>query len=273
MTTPELSPLANGRPGPTPLATFLSDRAGEEVIDPAPQPAEDYDPISWALRALSQGITEPADEPEEIRNVHTPVQTAGPTTAQAPSRREEILDGAAALFAERGYHGASLRDISRRVGISHPGMLHHFSSKDVLLGSVIDRLEVHAKGLLDSVEQMSGSPGALDAALAGPWNPTKHPMALLATLSAEIVNPEHPGRFRIARLRLVHEHVFESVLTGFQEQGRLIEGADPGFVARTTFSLLLSLAVREQSVSPLQPSVQTDSVDDVHRLVHHYLRD
>ncbi|PZO58313.1 MAG: TetR/AcrR family transcriptional regulator, partial [Pseudoxanthomonas suwonensis] len=52
MTMPELSPLANGRPGPTPLATFLSDRAGEEVIDPAPQPAEDYDPISRALRAL-----------------------------------------------------------------------------------------------------------------------------------------------------------------------------------------------------------------------------
>ena len=273
MTMPELSPLANGRPGPAPLATFLSDRSGEEVLDPAPQPAGDDDPISRALRALDAGEVEPTGDAEQIRNVQAPEETAGATTTQAPSRREEILDGAAALFAERGYHGASLRDISRRVGISHPGMLHHFSSKDVLLGSVIDRLEAHAKGLLDSVEHMSGSPGALDAALAGPWNPTKHPMALLATLSAEIVNPEHPGRFRIARLRLVHEHVFESVLTGFQEQGRLIEGADPGFVARTTFSLLLSLAVREQSVSPLQPSVQTDSVDDVHRLVHHYLRD
>ncbi|PZP14371.1 MAG: TetR/AcrR family transcriptional regulator [Brachybacterium faecium] len=272
MTMPELSPLANGRPGPTPLATFLSDRAGEEVIDPAPQPAEDYDPISRALRALSQGITEPADEPEEIRNVHTPVQTAGPTTAQAPSRREEILDGAAALFAERGYHGASLRDISRRVGISHPGMLHHFASKDVLLGSVIDRLEVHAKGLLDAVEELSGSPAALDAALAGPWDPTQHLMGLLSTLAAEIVNPEHPGRFRIARLRLVHEHILESVLTAYQEDGRLEPDADPAFVARSTFSLLLSLAVREQSVSPLQPSVTTDPVEDVRRLVHHYLK-
>lgn len=273
MTMPELSPLANGRPGPTPLATFLSDRAGEEIIDPAPQPAGDNDPISRAIRALSGDQTELAGAHEEIRNVTTPVQTAGPTTSRAPSRREEILDGAAALFAERGYHGASLRDISRRVGISHPGMLHHFASKDVLLGSVIDRLEAHAKGLLDSVEQMSGSPAALDAALAGPWDPTKHPMALLATLSAEIVNPEHPGRFRIARLRLVHEHVFESVLTAFQEQGRVADGVDVAFVARSTFSLLLSLAVREQSVSPLQPSVQTDPVEDVRRLVHHYLRD
>ncbi|MBM7502096.1 AcrR family transcriptional regulator [Brachybacterium muris] len=273
MTMPELSPLANGRPGPTPLATFLSDRAGEETLDRAPEPAGDIDPITRALRALGSGEVEPADDCELIRNVHSAVDTAGPVAPQAPSRREEILDGAAALFAERGYHGASLRDISRRVGISHPGMLHHFASKDVLLGSVIDRLEAHAKGLLDSVEQMSGSPAALDAALAGPWDPTTHPMALLATLSAEIVNPEHPGRFRIARLRLVHEHVFESVLTAFQEQGRVADGVDVAFVARSTFSLLLSLAVREQSVSPLQPSVQTDPVEDVRRLVHHYLRD
>ena len=273
MTMPELSPLANGRPGPTPLATFLSDRAGEEVLDRAPQPVGDADPISRALRTLESGDVEPADDREQIRNVHSPVDTAGPVVSQAPSRREEILDGAAALFAERGYHGASLRDISRRVGISHPGMLHHFASKDVLLGSVIDRLEAHAKGLLNAVEQMATGPMALDASLAGPWDPTKHPMALLATLSAEIVNPEHPGRFRIARLRLVHEHVLESVLTSYQEQGRLVEGADPAFVARTTFSLLLSLAVRELAVSPLQPSVTTDPVEDVRRLVHHYLRD
>lgn len=272
MTMPELSPLANGRPGPTPLATFLSDRAGEEVMDPAPMPSREEDPLRRALRALDGTGAPPDGDDEQIRNVQAPEQTVGPVTTQAPSRREEILDGASALFAERGYHGASLRDISRRVGISHPGMLHHFASKDVLLGAVIDRLETHAKGLLDSVEQISRSTAALDAALAGPWDPTQHPMALLATLSAEIVNPEHPGRFRIARLRLVHEHTLETVLQAFQEDGRLTDDADPAFVARSTFSLLLSLAGREQSVSPLQPSVTTDPVEDVRRLVHHYLK-
>ena len=43
------------------------------------------------------------------------------------SRREEILAGAAEMFAEHGYHGASLRDISRHIGISHPGLMHHFA--------------------------------------------------------------------------------------------------------------------------------------------------
>lgn len=193
--------------------------------------------------------------------------------SRSPSRREEILDGAAALFAERGYHGASLRDISRRVGISHPGMLHHFASKDALLGAVIDRLEQHAQGLIDSAGELKRSPQVLLAALAGVWDPTTHLMTLLATLSAETVNPEHPGRFRIARLRLVHEHVIEQVLTSFQERRLLVEGADPPFLARTTVSVMLSLSVRENSVRALQKNGDGDPVQDLQQLVRSFLRD
>ena len=178
-----------------------------------------------------------------------------------------ILDAASALFAERGYDGASLRDISRRVGISHPGMLHHFSSKDVLLGAVIDRLEAHAQGLLDSADSIASSPETLIAALGGPWDPRKHSMALLATLSAEIVDPGHPGRFRIARLRLVHEHVLERVFGGLGEQGRLVAGASPKFLARSLFSLLLSLTVREHTVRELQKTSDADPIEDVQEFV------
>src|SRR5699024_5029146 len=185
----------------------------------------------------------------------------------AASRRELILDAAAALFAERGYHGASLRDISRRAGISHPGMLHHFASKETLLGAVIDRLEAHAQGLLDSIEALQSSPQSLVAALAGPWDPREHPMALLATLSAEVVNPDHPGRFRIARLRLVHENVLEQALAGLAANDKLAVGAGPAFLPRTLFSLLLSLPVREHTVRELQSSGSADPVSDVQEIV------
>src|SRR5699024_2275322 len=100
---------------------------------------------------------------------------------------------------------------------------------------------------------------------------TQHPMALLATLSAETVDPDHPGRFRIARLRLVHEHVIESVLTNLAEGGYVAGGADPAFVARSTFSLLLSLAVREKSVRALQRENIAEPVHDVREFVRHYL--
>ena len=59
--------------------------------------------------------------------------------AKGRATREEILDAAMQLFGEVGYHTASLREVASRVGISHPGLLHHFSSKAVLLAAVLER--------------------------------------------------------------------------------------------------------------------------------------
>ncbi len=47
---------------------------------------------------------------------------------------------AQALFAERGYRGASLRDIAKRIGIKAPSLLHHFPSKQQLYLAVLDKM-------------------------------------------------------------------------------------------------------------------------------------
>lgn len=253
--------------GPISLSTAFSDRAGEEAPGQgAPSPLSE--PMDEVLRRLDS-LTEAPDDlsPDLQQDKGLEAGSEEVTSASAQTRREAILDAASALFAERGYHGASLRDISRRVGISHPGMLHHFSSKEVLLGAVIDRLEAHAQGLLDSVEAISSSPTTLIAALGGPWDPRKHSMALLATLSAEVVNPDHPGRFRLARLRLVHEHVLVQVFTSLEERGRLVDGASPRFLARQMVSLLLSLTVRERTVRELQRNGDADPISDMEEFV------
>lgn len=46
---------------------------------------------------------------------------------------EKILEGATAVFCEKGYDGASMRDISRATGMSLAGMYHYFGSKERLL--------------------------------------------------------------------------------------------------------------------------------------------
>ncbi|MGL4831667.1 MAG: TetR/AcrR family transcriptional regulator [Propionibacteriaceae bacterium] len=54
-------------------------------------------------------------------------------------RREQIIDAAWDLFAERGYHATSVRDIADQLGITHPGLLYHFHSKEELLLAVLAR--------------------------------------------------------------------------------------------------------------------------------------
>ena len=53
------------------------------------------------------------------------------------SRREQILDTAATLFAERGFHGVSVVELGAACGISGPALYKHFPSKDAMLAEML----------------------------------------------------------------------------------------------------------------------------------------
>jgi AcrR family transcriptional regulator len=57
----------------------------------------------------------------------------------AKARRELIEQAATELFAERGYHGASIDEIARRSGVSPPVVYDHFESKLALHRHLVDR--------------------------------------------------------------------------------------------------------------------------------------
>ena len=64
---------------------------------------------------------------------------------------ESILRTAAAIFAEKGYHQASIRDIARATGVSLSGLYYYFNSKEELLFLIQD----HAFGtLLNNLERL-----------------------------------------------------------------------------------------------------------------------
>src|SRR5258708_18572732 len=52
------------------------------------------------------------------------------------ARREELTRTAARLFAERGYHGTSLADVAKALGIQKASLYHHIASKEDLLWDV-----------------------------------------------------------------------------------------------------------------------------------------
>jgi AcrR family transcriptional regulator len=57
----------------------------------------------------------------------------------APQRREVIERVATEVFAERGYHGASIDEIARRSGVSAPVVYDHFASKQDLYERLLVR--------------------------------------------------------------------------------------------------------------------------------------
>jgi AcrR family transcriptional regulator len=55
------------------------------------------------------------------------------------ARRDEIVDIAAQLFAERGYHATSISDLTQATGLHRGGLYHYIESKENLLFLIHER--------------------------------------------------------------------------------------------------------------------------------------
>ena len=70
--------------------------------------------------------------------------------------KEAILESAASVFRQKGFHGASMVDIAEALGVQKPSLYHHVKSKQEILLALLDRAlimltdhlaEIHAQTL------------------------------------------------------------------------------------------------------------------------------
>lgn len=148
------------------------------------------------------------------------------------ARREAILDAAVDLLAEVGYHGMSLRDVARHVGISHPGVIYHFPSKEALLMSVVQRYETQVGFDLDHLEKLDALP-VLDTLLEVTSRLNDNPMIIevecmmMVEASSEI-HPAHDHYMRRSERLL---SVLKRVWSRLQQDGKVAATEDPTHLA------------------------------------------
>jgi TetR/AcrR family transcriptional regulator len=88
----------------------------------------------------------------------TATQRAARELPQADEVRSRILAAAEAVFADRGYAGASTREIAERAGIGKRMLFYYFPTKDAVYRAVLERI---IAGLVDIYEQTRNQPGPL----------------------------------------------------------------------------------------------------------------
>jgi AcrR family transcriptional regulator len=74
-------------------------------------------------------------------------------------RERQMIDVAEAVFAEQGYHAASMDDIAERVGVSKPMLYEYFGSKDGLLSACVARCRTE---LYDATQQAMARAGSAE---------------------------------------------------------------------------------------------------------------
>ena len=72
----------------------------------------------------------------------------GTDNSRYEHQKQQAIRSAAAVFAEKGFHGASTRDIAERMGIKQGSLYYYFKSKEDALG------EVCLFGIEEYVERM-----------------------------------------------------------------------------------------------------------------------
>lgn len=65
------------------------------------------------------------------------------------ARRDLILDAAAKVFAEKGFHPTTIKDIAKTAGIADGTIYNYFENKTALLLAIFDRMKLAAQQSLD----------------------------------------------------------------------------------------------------------------------------
>ena len=77
-------------------------------------------------------------------------------TKDPEERRNELMDAAEQLFAEKGYEHTSASDIIRKVGVAQGTFYYYFDSRDDILNAVIDRFTVRYVSIVEGIVDDEG---------------------------------------------------------------------------------------------------------------------
>ena len=152
--------------------------------------------------------------------------------------RENILEAAAQVFRQKGFHGASMQDIAEAVNLQKASLYHHVSSKQEILLALLDRaLEL----LFERISVISNQPIPADEKLQQMIRAYLQILAENTDLSAVLLF-EHRSLERKQHARHVpNRDKFEALWRDVLVEGvasKLFQCEDPALAARAILGIM-----------------------------------
>ncbi len=128
-------------------------------------------------------------------------------------RHRDILEAAAALFAERGYAATSVRDIGERVGLLGGSLYHYIKSKEALFVRIHDiALQVAEDRIRAAIAPLADPWARLEAACVAMMEIQLDPNSLTMPLMNDFASAPAEIRERLVEKRDAFEQVFRDLI-------------------------------------------------------------
>ena len=152
--------------------------------------------------------------------------------------RADVVAAAGRLFAEKGYHGTSMRDLGREVGLLGSSLYAHVDSKQDLLVEVVEAGAALFQESAGAAIRIDGDGEArLRALIAGHIDVVMDNLDVARTFLNEARSLDGEHRARVLAARDAYEASFRAVVAAGVEDGSFRDDVDE----KTASILILSI--------------------------------
>ncbi len=159
--------------------------------------------------------------------------------AVTQARQRQILEAAVTVFAEKGYHRATIKDIAQTAGVADGTIYNYFKNKqDVMLNIVLQMAEVNR--LMENVEQavqVLTLAQLLEMVFQNRLRTLKNNLPLTRAIFPQIITDPELRRMFFEKLLLPNLEKGEEIFQLYAERGQLSD-VDPKIVTRGLFSVI-----------------------------------
>ena len=153
-------------------------------------------------------------------------------------QRKQAIMSAAAVFAEKGFHGSSTRDIAERLGIKQGSLYYYFKSKEEALGEVcLFGIEEYVHRMQDIATSEQPFEAKLMATVSSHLSSYRERNEALKVYNDERLYLPEERRTKLKQLGSQYRRQLEGIFEQGKESGVLRPSLDCHFAAQAVIGL------------------------------------
>ena len=164
--------------------------------------------------------------------------TANTENQKYRQQRLQAIKAAAAVFAEKGFHGSSTRDIAEHMGIKQGSLYYYFKSKEEALGEVcLYGIEDYAAHMQDIAASEESFESKLKATITSHLTSYRERNEALKVYNDERLYLPKEKRKRLKSLGSGYRQLLEGIFEEGVQSGVLRESIDCHFAAQAVIGI------------------------------------